>query len=100
MFSSATALRIRCCITSWPASTVANFCRRVSESERCGSWHLGLVLTSRTPASLLDSYHPERHQAGRDMLYLTDHLHRVALRGAPPLAAETSRGAHQFSWLA
>jgi hypothetical protein len=43
-------------------------------------WKLGLVLNAKSPASLLDSYHPERHQAGRDMLYLTDHLHRAVLR--------------------
>jgi hypothetical protein len=43
-------------------------------------WKLGLVLNGRSPASLLDSYHPERHQAGRDMLYLSDHLHRTVLR--------------------
>src|SRR5258708_18723781 len=43
-------------------------------------WKLGLVINARSPASLLDSYHPERHQAGRDMLYLTDHLHRAVLR--------------------
>jgi len=49
-------------------------------------WKLGLVLTARSPASLLDSYHPERHQAGRDMLYLTDHLHRAVLREEPHLS--------------
>ena len=43
-------------------------------------WKLGLVLNGRSPASLLDSYHPERHQAGRAMLDLSDHLHRIALR--------------------
>ena len=43
-------------------------------------WKLGLVLNARSPASLLDSYHPERYQAGRDMLDLTDHLHRAMLR--------------------
>ncbi len=43
-------------------------------------WKLGLVLNAKSPASLLDSYHPERHQAGRDMLCLSDHLHRIALR--------------------
>jgi 2-polyprenyl-6-methoxyphenol hydroxylase-like FAD-dependent oxidoreductase len=43
-------------------------------------WKLGLVLNARSPASLLDSYHPERHQAGRDMLFLSDHLHRTVLR--------------------
>jgi 2-polyprenyl-6-methoxyphenol hydroxylase-like FAD-dependent oxidoreductase len=43
-------------------------------------WKLGLVLNARSPASLLDSYHPERHQAGRDMLCLSDHLHRTLLR--------------------
>ena len=43
-------------------------------------WKLGLVLNARSPATLLDSYHPERYQAGRDMLYLTDHLHRAVLR--------------------
>jgi 2-polyprenyl-6-methoxyphenol hydroxylase-like FAD-dependent oxidoreductase len=43
-------------------------------------WKLGLVLNARSPASLLGSYHPERHQAGRDMLCLSDHLHRTVLR--------------------
>ena len=43
-------------------------------------WKLGLVANGRSPTSLLDSYHPERHQAGRDMLCLSDHLHRIALR--------------------
>src|SRR5262245_18901197 len=42
-------------------------------------WKLGLVLNARSPASRLDSHHPERHQSGRDMLYLTDHLHRALL---------------------
>ena len=55
-------------------------------------WKLGLVLNARSPASLLDSYHPERHQAGRDMLCLTDHLHRALLRGEPQLSlSETLR---------
>ena len=43
-------------------------------------WKLGLVLNAKSPASLLDSYHPERHQAGQEMLCLSDHLHRIALR--------------------
>jgi 2-polyprenyl-6-methoxyphenol hydroxylase-like FAD-dependent oxidoreductase len=43
-------------------------------------WKLGLVLNGRSPASLLDSYQTERHQAGRDMLCLSDQLHRIALR--------------------
>src|SRR5262249_12119552 len=35
---------------------------------------------------------PERHQVGRDMLYLTDHLHRAALREDPHLSlSETLR---------
>ena len=55
-------------------------------------WKLGLVLNARSPAILLDSYHPERHQAGRDMLCLTDHLHRVLLREEPHLSlSETLR---------
>jgi len=49
-------------------------------------WKLGLVLNARSPASLLDSYHPERHQAGRDMLCLSDHLHRTLLREEPHLS--------------
>jgi 2-polyprenyl-6-methoxyphenol hydroxylase-like FAD-dependent oxidoreductase len=49
-------------------------------------WKLGLVLNARSPASLLDSYHPERHQAGRDMLCLSDHLHRNVLREEPHLS--------------
>lgn len=49
-------------------------------------WKLGLVLNGGSPASLLDSYHPERHQAGRDMLCLSDHLHRTALREEPHLS--------------
>src|SRR5205807_2430179 len=55
-------------------------------------WKLGLVLNARSPAILLDSYHPERHQPGRDMLCLTDHLHRVLLREEPHLSlSETLR---------
>jgi 2-polyprenyl-6-methoxyphenol hydroxylase-like FAD-dependent oxidoreductase len=55
-------------------------------------WKLGLVLNARSPASLLDSYHSERYQAGRDMLYLTDHLHRAVLREPPHLSlSETLR---------
>ena len=55
-------------------------------------WKLGLVLNARSPATLLDSYHPERYQAGRDMLYLTDHLHRAVLREEPHLSlSETLR---------
>ena len=55
-------------------------------------WKLGLVLNARSPAGLLDSYHPERYQAGRDMLYLTDHLHRAVLHEEPHLSlSETLR---------
>jgi 2-polyprenyl-6-methoxyphenol hydroxylase-like FAD-dependent oxidoreductase len=55
-------------------------------------WKLGLVLNARSPATLLDSYHPERHRAGRDMLDLTDHLHRAVLREEPHLSlSETLR---------
>src|SRR5262249_32556406 len=55
-------------------------------------WKLGLVLNARSPASLLDSYHPERHRAGRDMLYLTDHLHRALHHEEPHLSlSETLR---------
>ena len=55
-------------------------------------WKLGLVLNARSPASLLNSYHPERHQAGQAMLYLTDHLHRALLREEPHLSlSETVR---------
>ena len=43
-------------------------------------WKLGLVLNGKSPASLADSYQPERHQAGEDMLCLSDQLHRIALR--------------------
>ena len=43
-------------------------------------WKLGLVLNGKAPARILDSYHPERHRAGRDMLDLTDHLHRTVMR--------------------
>jgi 2-polyprenyl-6-methoxyphenol hydroxylase-like FAD-dependent oxidoreductase len=43
-------------------------------------WKLGLVVNGKSPASLADSYQPERHQAGQDMLCLSDHLHRIALR--------------------
>jgi len=55
-------------------------------------WKLGLVQNARSPARLLDSYHPERHRAGRDMLDLTDHLHRAVLREEPHLSlSETLR---------
>jgi len=50
-------------------------------------WKLGLVLSGESPASLLESYHPERHRAGKDMLILNDYLYRVELdnqTGLPP----------------
>jgi 2-polyprenyl-6-methoxyphenol hydroxylase-like FAD-dependent oxidoreductase len=53
-------------------------------------WKLGLVLNGRSTASLLDSYSPERHQAGRDMLCLSDHLHRTVLREDPHLSLSES----------
>jgi 2-polyprenyl-6-methoxyphenol hydroxylase-like FAD-dependent oxidoreductase len=42
-------------------------------------WKLGLVLEGRAPVSLLDSYHPERHRAGKNMLLLNDYLYRVEM---------------------
>jgi 2-polyprenyl-6-methoxyphenol hydroxylase-like FAD-dependent oxidoreductase len=42
-------------------------------------WKLGLVLNGSAPATLLDSYHPERHRAGKDMLALNDYLYHVEL---------------------
>jgi 2-polyprenyl-6-methoxyphenol hydroxylase-like FAD-dependent oxidoreductase len=53
-------------------------------------WKLGLVANGRSPTSLLDSYHPERHQAGRDMLCLSDHLHRITLREGAHLSLPES----------
>jgi 2-polyprenyl-6-methoxyphenol hydroxylase-like FAD-dependent oxidoreductase len=48
-------------------------------------WKLGLVLDGRAPASLLDSYHPERHRAGKDMLLLNDYLYRVEMEARTDL---------------
>ena len=42
-------------------------------------WKLGLVLNDSAPAALLDSYHPERHRAGKDMLVLNDYLYHVGM---------------------
>jgi len=42
-------------------------------------WKLGLVLGGDAPASLLASYHPERHRAGKDMLLLNDYLYHVEM---------------------
>jgi hypothetical protein len=42
-------------------------------------WKLGLVLNNNAPATLLDSYHPERHRAGKDMQALSDYLYHVDL---------------------
>jgi 2-polyprenyl-6-methoxyphenol hydroxylase-like FAD-dependent oxidoreductase len=48
-------------------------------------WKLGLVLGGRAPASLLDSYHPERHRAGKGMLVLNDYLYRVEMEARTDL---------------
>jgi 2-polyprenyl-6-methoxyphenol hydroxylase-like FAD-dependent oxidoreductase len=48
-------------------------------------WKLGLVLSGRAPASLLDSYHPERHRAGKGMLVLNDYLYHVEMEARPDL---------------
>ncbi|HXV79568.1 MAG TPA: FAD-dependent monooxygenase [Candidatus Binatia bacterium] len=48
-------------------------------------WKLGLVLTGSAPATLLDSYHTERHRAGRDMLVLNEYLYHVEME-------------HQLDW--
>src|SRR5262245_59889953 len=53
-------------------------------------WKLGLVLNARSPASLLDSHNPQRHQAGRDMLCLSDYLHTTVLREEPHLSLPDS----------
>jgi len=42
-------------------------------------WKLSLVLRGDSPASLLESYHPERHRAGKDMLILNDYLYHVEM---------------------
>jgi 2-polyprenyl-6-methoxyphenol hydroxylase-like FAD-dependent oxidoreductase len=48
-------------------------------------WKLGLVLDRRAPTSLLASYHPERHRAGKDMLVLNDYLYHVEMEARPDL---------------
>jgi 2-polyprenyl-6-methoxyphenol hydroxylase-like FAD-dependent oxidoreductase len=53
-------------------------------------WKLGLVLNGSAPALLLDSYHPERHRAGKDMLVLNEYLYHVEMESQPdwPLSRE------------
>jgi hypothetical protein len=48
-------------------------------------WKLGLVLSGRSPAAVLDSYHPERHRAGKDMLVLNDYLYHTEMENRPGL---------------
>jgi 2-polyprenyl-6-methoxyphenol hydroxylase-like FAD-dependent oxidoreductase len=48
-------------------------------------WKLGLAPTGRASAAVLDSYHFERHRAGKDMLVLNEYLHRVELGGESDL---------------
>ena len=48
-------------------------------------WKLGLVLSGRAPAALLESYHPERHRAGRDMLALNEYLYHMEMENQPDL---------------
>ena len=57
-------------------------------------WKLGLALKGDAPPNLLESYHPERHRAGKDMLILNDYLFRVELESQldlPPPRALTRR---------
>jgi len=42
-------------------------------------WKLGLVLNGCAPTTMLDSYHPERHRAGANMLVLNDYLYHVEM---------------------
>ena len=45
------------------------------------AWKLGLVSNGLAPAAILDSYHPERHRAGKDMLILNEYLYHTEMEG-------------------
>ena len=51
------------------------------------AWKLALVVEGRTPNSLLDSYHEERHPVGQRLLRTTDRMFNVAATHNPLFTA-------------
>jgi 2-polyprenyl-6-methoxyphenol hydroxylase-like FAD-dependent oxidoreductase len=54
-------------------------------------WKLALVLKGEARPTLLDSYHPERHQAGKETLMYSDKLHRSQVCTHPTLTEALRR---------
>jgi 2-polyprenyl-6-methoxyphenol hydroxylase-like FAD-dependent oxidoreductase len=63
-------------------------------------WKLGLVGKGDARVSLLESYHPERHRAGKDMLLLNDYLYRSEMEGHTDLAPPEELKRHLAAILA
>ncbi len=55
------------------------------------AWKLGLVVTGRAPASLLDSYQAEREPVAEALLRATDAMTRLGLQHGPLVAALRNR---------
>jgi len=56
-------------------------------------WKLALVLRGAAPPSMLDSYHAERHHIGKEMLELTDQVHRRLYDHNPALTERVGKWA-------
>ncbi len=55
------------------------------------AWKLALVLRGESPPGLLDSYHAERHYIGKQMLELSDQMHKDVNDRHPSLSHRVAR---------
>lgn len=55
------------------------------------AWKLALVLRGAAPPSMLDSYHAERYHIGKEMLELTDQVHRRLYDHHPALTERVEK---------
>jgi hypothetical protein len=60
------------------------------------AWKIALVAQGRAPDALLDSYHAERHDIGRQMLALSDRTHRLVFEHHAGVAARARRSLAGF----
>jgi 2-polyprenyl-6-methoxyphenol hydroxylase-like FAD-dependent oxidoreductase len=63
------------------------------------AWKLALVAQGQAPPSLLDSYHQERHQIGKQLLRATDVATRAAMLRRPLARAVRDQVAHYLTSL-
>jgi 2-polyprenyl-6-methoxyphenol hydroxylase-like FAD-dependent oxidoreductase len=60
------------------------------------AWKLALVLRGESPASLLESYQPEREPTARRMLALSDRMHRMLFDHHPTMTEAVKRKLRAF----